>query len=157
MARQAELLQNYIVQANVMADMDDQEPVIITESGGVSAFKGHNMLISAGLGSWMEEVRSGMWDGSIIVIESIDRFSRQNPFVVMGYLSDLSKHNVAIHDVMARIVVNRQNSVMLPIVMMNAQRAFSESKYKSDRISTGWKKIREQAFNNGTIVTNKRP
>lgn len=157
MARQAELLQNYIVQSNVMADMDDPEPVIITESGGVSAFKGHNMLISSGLGSWMEEVRSGMWDGSVLIIESIDRFSRQNPYVVMGYLSDLSNHNVAIHDVMARIVINRQNSMMLPMVMMNAQRAFEESKYKSNRISTGWKKRREQAFNKGTIVTNKRP
>lgn len=41
--------------------------------------------------------------------------------------------------------------------MMNAQRAYDESKYKSDRIRKGWAKKREQAFNKGTIVTNKRP
>ncbi|HCL9697048.1 TPA: recombinase family protein, partial [Escherichia coli] len=45
----------------------------------------------------------------------------------------------------------------LPMVLMNAQRAYDESKYKSDRIRKGWAKKREQAFNKGTIVTNKRP
>ncbi|MEG6412913.1 recombinase family protein, partial [Enterobacter roggenkampii] len=55
------------------------------------------------------------------------------------------------------IVISRSNSKDLPFVMMNAQRAYDESKYKSDRIRKGWAKKREQAFNKGTIVTNKRP
>lgn len=156
-ARQAELLEAYLKRTNILAEMDDPEPVIITESGGVSAFKGHNMLITSGLGAWMQEVRAAMWDGSHLVYENGDRFSRQNPFTVIGYINDLINHNITIHDATMNIIISRQNSAMLPMVLMNAQRAYDESKYKSDRIRKGWAKKREQAFNKGTIVTNKRP
>lgn len=154
-ARQAELLEGYLERTGICAEMDDPAPVVLSDQG-VSAFKGLN--ISEGeLGAWMEQVRNGMWDSSILVVESIDRFSRQNPFDVMGYINALMAHNVAIHDVMANIVISRSNSKDLPFVMMNAQRAYDESKYKSDRIRKGWAKKREQAFNKGTVVTNKRP
>ncbi|HDX8710769.1 TPA: recombinase family protein [Klebsiella michiganensis] len=154
-ARQAELLEGYLERTGICAEMDDPAPVVLSDQG-VSAFKGLN--ISEGeLGAWMEQVRNGMWDSSILVVESIDRFSRQNPFDVMGYINALMAHNVAIHDVMANIVISRSNSKDLPFVMMNAQRAYDESKYKSDRIRKGWAKKREHAFNKGTIVTNKRP
>ena len=154
-ARQAELLESYLERTGICAEMDDPAPVVLSDQG-VSAFKGLN--ISEGeLGAWMEQVRNGMWDSSILVVESIDRFSRQNPFDVMGYINALMAHNVAIHDVMANIVISRSNSKDLPFVMMNAQRAYDESKYKSDRIRKGWAKKREQAFNEGTVVTNKRP
>ncbi|HHA2289785.1 TPA: recombinase family protein [Enterobacter ludwigii] len=156
-ARQAELLEAYLKRTNILGEMDDPEPVIITESGGMSAFKGHNMLITSGLGAWMQEVRASMWDGSHLVYENGDRFSRQNPFTVIGYINDLINHNITIHDATMNIIINRENSAMLPMVLMNAQRAYDESKYKSDRIRKGWAKKREQAFNKGTIVTNKRP
>jgi hypothetical protein len=55
-----------------------------------------------------------VWDSSILVVESIDRFSRQNPFDVMGYINALMAHN-AIHDVMANIVISRSNSKDLPL------------------------------------------
>ncbi|WPO94229.1 recombinase family protein [Buttiauxella sp. HR94] len=157
LARQAELLEAYLKRTNLCAEMDDPEPVVITEQGGVSAFKGHNMELKAGLGSWMQQVRDGMWDGSHLVTESIDRFSRQNPFTVMAYINDLVNHNVSIHDVKMNIVINLENSSLLPMVLMNAERAHMESRYKSDRIRDGWKRKRTNAFNNGTIVTNRRP
>lgn len=70
----------------------------------------------------MGQVRAGMWDDSVLVVENIDRFSRQNPFTVVGYINDLVQHGVSIHDVNALMVISRQNSMMLPIVIMNAQR-----------------------------------
>lgn len=157
LARQAELLEAYLKRTNILAEMDDPEPVIITESGGVSAFKGHNMLITSGLGAWMQEVRAGLWDGSHLVYENGDRFSRQNPFTVIGYINDLINHNISIHDATMNIIISRENSAMLPMVLMNAQRAYDESKFKSTRIRTGWAKKRDNAFSNGTIVTQKRP
>lgn len=155
MARQAELLQEYVERTRILDSMDDPVPVVL-EDGGLSAFKGHNFLHGQ-MGIWMDEVKAGMWDGSILVVENIDRFSRQNPFNVMGYLSELINHSIAIHDVNMNMVISRENSAMLPMVMMNAQRAYDESKFKSTRIRAGWAKKRENAFNNGTIVTNKRP
>ncbi|MGS4680786.1 recombinase family protein [Enterobacter soli] len=155
MSRQAELLEGYLERTGICAAMDDPNPVVLSDKG-VSAFKGLNFS-EGQLGEWMEEVRENKWDGSILVVESTDRFSRLNPFDVMGYINTLMEHNVSIHDVMANIVINRRNSKELPIVMMNAQRAYDESKYKSERIRKGWEKKREQAFSEGTIVTNKRP
>ena len=136
--------------------MDDPEPVIIAELGGSSAFKGLNMS-EGELGRWMDQVRAGMWDDSHLALERIDRFSRENPFTVVGYLAELDRHNITIHDVSLNMLINRSNSAMLPIVTMSAQRAYEKSKIKSGRIRDGWKRKREQAFNQGTIVTNKRP
>jgi len=153
--RQEQTLSAYVQQNNLCADMDELEPVVIADHG-VSAFKGLNMS-EGNLGKWMTQVKDGMWDGSILVLESIDRFSRMNPFTVMGYLSELDKHNITIYDVSLGVRINRANSAMLPIVTMSAQRAYEESKLKSDRIRDGWKRKRTNAFNNGTIVTNKRP
>jgi len=135
--------------------MEDPEATIISDQG-VSAFKGLNMS-EGELGRWMDQVRAGMWDDSHLVMESIDRFSRQNPFTVVAYLSELVNHNITIHDVSLNMLINRTNSAMLPIVTMSAQRAYEESKIKSDRIRDGWRRKRENAFNNGTIITNKRP
>lgn len=154
--RQEQNLQAYVERTNLLAEMDDAEPVIIAETGGISAFKGMNMSVGH-LGKWMDQVRASMWDGSALVLESIDRFSRENPFTVVAYLSELVNHNITIHDVSLNLLINRSNSAMLPIVTMSAQRAYEESKVKSDRIRDGWKRKRENAFNNGTIVTNKRP
>lgn len=153
--RQEQMLNTYIEHTNLLAQMDEPEATIISDQG-VSAFKGLNMS-EGELGRWMEQVRAGMWDDSHLVLESIDRFSRQNPFTVVAYLSELVNHNITIHDVSLNMLINRTNSSMLPIVTMSAQRAYEESKIKSDRIRDGWKRKREQAFNNGTIVTNKRP
>lgn len=155
--RQEQNLNLYVERVKLLDSMDDPEAVILRDQG-VSAFKTNENNFSIGeLGRWMEQVRASMWDGSHLVLESIDRFSRQNPFVVVGYLSELVNHNITIHDVSLNMLINRSNSAMLPIVTMSAQRAYEESKIKSDRIRDGWKRKREQAFNNGTIVTNKRP
>ncbi|MEG5884556.1 recombinase family protein [Enterobacter ludwigii] len=153
--RQADNLEAYVERTNLLSEMEDPEATIISDQG-VSAFKGLNMS-EGELGRWMEQVRAGMWDGSALVLESIDRFSRQNPFTVVAYLSELVNHNITIHDVSLNMLINRTNSAMLPIVTMSAQRAYEESKIKSDRIRDGWRRKRENAFNNGTIVTNKRP
>ena len=153
--RQAENLNLYVERIRLLETMDDPEAVILCDQG-VSAFKGLN--ISEGeMGRWIEQVQSGMWDNSHLVLESIDRFSRQNPFTVVAYISQLVNHNITIHDVSLNLLINRSNSAMLPIVTMSAQRAYEESKIKSDRIRDGWKRKREAAFNHGTIVTNKRP
>lgn len=167
--RQADNLQAYVERMNLLADMDEPEATIISDEG-VSAFKGKARKASKGvkavkggnldegeLGRWMEQVRAGMWDGSALVLESIDRFSRQNPFTVVAYLSEIVNRNITIHDVTLNMLINRSNSAMLPIVTMSSQRAYEESLVKSKRIRDGWRRKRESALNHGTIVTNKRP
>ncbi|HCR1848133.1 TPA: recombinase family protein, partial [Enterobacter roggenkampii] len=81
--RQEQNLNAYIERINLLAEMDDPEATIISDQG-ISAFKGLNMS-EGELGRWMDQVRAGMWDDSHLVLESIDRFSRQNPFQVVGY------------------------------------------------------------------------
>ncbi|NNS06228.1 recombinase family protein [Erwinia sp. JH02] len=155
MQRQADLLDSYLIRTGLCSEMDDPEPIILAD-GGISAFKGHN-LTHGELGQWMEQVRKGMWDDSVLVVENIDRFSRQNPFTVVPWISELIEHGVSIHDVNANMIISYQNSMLLSMVTMNAQRAYDESKYKSIRIRAGWKARRENALKNGSVVTHKRP
>lgn len=153
--RQAELLEQYITSRGILDQMDDQNPVILADPG-LSAWKGHN-ITHGELGQWMEQVASGMWDNSVLIVENLDRFSRQNPFQVLGYINSLVEHGISIHDVNMNMIINHQNSVMLPMVIMNAQRAYDESKYKSMRIGAGWRKKRLAAIDAGTIITRKTP
>lgn len=153
--RQEHNLREYVERNKLCNDMDDPMPVEIHDSG-VSGWKGLNMS-EGNLGRWMKEVRAGMWDSSLLILESIDRFSRENPFTVLGYINELVAHKITIHDTSLNMQINLGNSALLPMVTMSAQRAYEESKIKSDRIRDGWKRKRTNAFNNGTIVTNKSP
>jgi DNA invertase Pin-like site-specific DNA recombinase len=153
--RQGERVLDYATTRNLMNRVDEPEPVVISDNG-LSAFKGLHMS-EGQLGVWFEQARAGRWNGSHLVVESIDRFSRENPFTVVRYLGELVDRNITIHDVSLGLEINRANSGMLGMVTMSAQRAYEESKIKSDRIRDGWKRKRENAFNNGTVVTNKRP
>lgn len=155
MLRQAELLESYLARTNLCAEMDDPEPIVLGDPG-LSAFKGHN-LQHGKLGEWVQQVKAGMWDGSILVLESIDRFSRLNPFEVLDYLTSITERNVVIHDVYDKNIINRKDITALTRALNQADRAFKESQFKSNRISEGWRYKRKEAFANGTIVTKKRP
>ncbi|MGX4990655.1 recombinase family protein [Enterobacter kobei] len=153
--RQEEDLQRFIESKNLLEGMDEPTPTVISDRG-VSAFKGHNMTRGE-LGKWVDQVSRGMWDGSILVVESMDRFSRQNPLIVSRYLSTIVEQNVTIWDKALNIAINLDNSAMLPIIIMSAQRAYEESKVKSDRIRDGKKRKRETSLANGDIITSLRP
>lgn len=155
-SRQETLLRDYVAEKNLLDAMDDPNPVELYDRG-VSGWKGHNLTGQGELGRLIEQIKSGIYDRSIIVTESIDRISRLNPFVVMGYLSMLVEHDVDIHDVSLRMVISKANSHLLPLVTMTSQRAYDESVLKSDRISSGWRAKRINALANGTIITKKRP
>ncbi|WP_347115591.1 recombinase family protein [Leclercia sp. S52] len=123
--RQKEVLREYIKRHNVCDGMDDPEVVEILDES-LSAFKGLNMS-EGQLGKWMDQVRIGMWDGSRLVVESIDRFSRLNPFTVLSYISELVSHKITMIDASNNMWINLANSQLLPIVTMSAQRAYEES------------------------------
>lgn len=107
MERQAKLLEDYLARTKLCDDMDDPEPIVLGDPG-ISAFKGHN-LKHGELGTWVDQVKAGMWDGSILVLESIDRFSRLNPFEVLDYLNSVIERNVSIHDVYDNNIINRRD------------------------------------------------
>lgn len=105
----------------------------------------------------MEEIRKGMWDGSRLVVESTDRFSRLNPFKVLSYINELVSHKITMIDASNNMWINLANSQLLPVVTMSAQRAYEESVIKSRRIADGWRRRRDTAFSENGIVTNKTP
>ncbi|MDU5442495.1 MAG: recombinase family protein [Finegoldia magna] len=153
--RQKEVLREYIKRHNVCDGMDDPEVVEILDES-LSAFKGLNMS-EGQLGKWMDQVRIGMWDGSRLVVESTDRFSRLNPFTVLSYIGELVSHKITMIDASNNMWINLANSQLLPIVTMSAQRAYEESVIKSKRIADGWRRRRDTAFSDKGVVTNKTP
>lgn len=106
MERQAKLLEDYLARTKLCEDMDDPEPIVLGDPG-LSAFKGHNLQHGV-LGTWVYHVKAGMWDGSVLVLESIDRFFRLTPIEVMDYLNSIIVRNVSIHDVYDNNIINRK-------------------------------------------------
>ncbi|HBW7819956.1 TPA: recombinase family protein [Klebsiella aerogenes] len=134
----------------------DQYEIVAMEDKGVSGYDGSNMKeAEAELGKWYKEAITGMYWGSHLVLEAIDRFSRRDPMLAMEDFTTLvNKGGIKVHIVKMNQVINGDN---LPFLSMMMNLAHNESKQKSDRISKGWKRRRQLAIDNGTVITNRTP
>ncbi|HDL8482490.1 TPA: recombinase family protein, partial [Yersinia enterocolitica] len=82
--RQESMLTRYFDDNASCYDFDPNYELIVDR--GVSAFKGHHQRESAGLGGFFKKVRNGEVEkGSVLCVESLDRFSRENPFKCVEY------------------------------------------------------------------------
>jgi len=124
---------------------------------GKSAFKGHHLHDTSGLGKLFSKIEACLVDGTALICESLDRFSRQNPFKVMKYLSLLAEHNIELHDVEQNLVISPKNKMSLTLATIIASRANEESTIKSKRIKSGWSKRREKAKSLGQYMIKNTP
>ncbi|MDI7893028.1 recombinase family protein, partial [Salmonella enterica subsp. enterica serovar Anatum] len=121
---------------------------------GISGYDGSNMR-DGELGKWYKDAITGMYWGSHLVLEAIDRFSRRDPMLAMEDFTVLvNKGGIKVHIVKFNTFINGDN---LPMLSMMMNLAHSESKQKSDRISKGWQRRRRMALDNGTAITARTP
>ncbi|MBL0601337.1 recombinase family protein [Aeromonas veronii] len=125
---------------------------------GVSAFRGANMMEGA-LGRFLEAVKSGVIEqGSYLLVESVDRLSRQAVEEALGQFLGLINAGVVVVTLDDKAVyrkgqVETQN-LLLSIMFM--VRANNESETKSDRSREAWEKGRKQARENNKVMKNSR-
>ncbi|MCF5901641.1 recombinase family protein [Aeromonas veronii] len=125
---------------------------------GTSAFRGANMTEGA-LGRFFDAVKSGQIEqGSYLLVESVDRLSRQAVVAALSQFLALISAGIVIVTLDDKAVycsekVETQN-LLLSIMFM--VRANNESETKSDRSREAWDKGRKQARDNNQVMKNSR-
>jgi DNA invertase Pin-like site-specific DNA recombinase len=116
---------------------------------GRSAFKGSNLKEDAALRKILDEIAAGtIASGSILIVENLDRISRQGPNLVRQVLARVTDNGVEIHilNINQMLKKNWENDFGQSVVVDNElQRAWKESLYKSDRIGRAWKAKKDNA------------
>lgn len=154
--RQESLLIKYFEDNAPVQDFDPDYELIIDE--GRSAFKAEHLHESAGLGRFFKRVNDGdIAKGSVLIVESLDRFSRENPFKCVEYISQLDRAQIELHDVEKRLIISRKHSNSLTFATMIAERSYEESCLKSTRIRKGWDKRRKKAKDEGQYMIRNCP
>ena len=116
---------------------------------GVSAFRGRNKAEGM-LGEFLALVRSGdIAEGSYLLVENLDRVSRENALDALDALKDIAKEGITVvtlNDGRAYTHESlRQNPVDLMIAVMVFMRANDESATKAKRLREAWGAKRAKA------------
>jgi DNA invertase Pin-like site-specific DNA recombinase len=128
---------------------------------GRSAFKGGNLKEDGALRKILDEIAAGtIATGSILIVENLDRISRQGPKLARQVLARITDHDVEIHilNITQNLKRNWENDFGQSVVVDNElQRAWKESLCKSDRIGRAWQSKREKAAATGKAITENCP
>jgi len=110
---------------------------------GISAYRGRNHQ-EGELADFISSIKSGKIDpqNTVLLIESFDRFSRQNPFIAFQKLSEfinLGLEIVTIIDEQHYSLKSIQNNIGLLYTAVGVlSRAHEESRIKGERLSSVW-------------------
>ena len=121
---------------------------------GVSGFTGQNRK-EGDLRKFIEAVDTGRIEaGSILLIENMDRFSREDPLDVLVAMRDLQQKGIKI------IILDKDSEVKLKsydsiMPWLESLRANEESKRKSQLLSSAWAKKKANASKK--IITRRVP
>lgn len=133
----------------------------IIEDLGRSAWTGTHL--SAGeLGRFADRVRSGeVGAGSVLVVEKLDRLSRQETRTTLRWMEDLCAAGLTIATVDGSRIYDdrglRADLMGVFEILMRAKLANDESQQKSERVLDRIRRNMERAQETGEIITTKAP
>lgn len=130
---------------------------------GVSAYRGKNLSkTGSALGRFIELAKSPgspIERGSILLIESLDRFSRQKALVAAHVFQEIIDAGLRVVILNPETIVDENNisntGVVVPLII-GMQIAHESSLDKSSRIGAVWRAKRERA-QRGEIISGRRP
>lgn len=127
---------------------------------GVSAFKGKNRENpdTHALAAFLDAVRTGRVPrGSYLVVESLDRLSREKIRPALTLLLNLIECGIKVVQLLPAEVVYDEDVEPMQLLMavMELNRGHSESKVKSERVGAAWAKKQREAGER--IVTKRLP
>ncbi len=127
---------------------------------GVSAFRGKNKNTGA-LGKFIQCVQNGtVPKGSILMLENLDRFSREQAFDAATVFNALVKAGIAILVLDPEQLIDESNIGKMEVVMptiISMLLSNEESRKKSERSIFNWQKRRESARNEGKPIAGHCP
>lgn len=141
------------------AENNNLELVETIQDIGVSAFKGLNVKEGA-LGAFLQACQDHLIEGgSYLLVESLDRISRENPYDAFIKFTGIINLGVTIVTLSDNQKYTRDslsgNYNQILIALMSMSRANEESEIKSQRLSAAWIRKRENV--NNKKITSKCP
>ena len=114
---------------------------------GLSAHDGSHVA-KGKFGEFMAALKAGtIPKGSALLVENLDRLSRQTPVEALGQLIDLVNYGIEVHTIFDRQIYSLQSMAQpaqLFISLAGIIKAHGESKDKAERLSRAWKGKREK-------------
>jgi DNA invertase Pin-like site-specific DNA recombinase len=127
---------------------------------GRSAYHGRHRQRGGALATFLAEVEHGRIPSeSILIIENLDRLSRENPWDAVPLLCGLVNSGVSVATLSPSEMVFERGSDLTALVLAVVEfgRGHSESKSKAVRMNHVWEEKRRAAREEGTILTRKLP
>jgi DNA invertase Pin-like site-specific DNA recombinase len=124
----------------------------------ISAFRGKHRK-KGNLAAFVKKIQSGeVKPGSALIVESLDRLSREEPEEALFFLLELVRAGIEIHATLDRSVYRRgeMDEMRLFNAILIHSRSSQESKRKSERLSQIAAQNREKA-RSGQCITTKAP
>ncbi|MER9371497.1 recombinase family protein [Mesorhizobium sp. M0491] len=118
-------------------------PEHIMTDAGLSAYKGKNVSEGA-LGAFLKAVQEGRFPaGTILLVENLDRLSRQHPMVAMNLLHQIVEAGIVVVTLGDRSVEYRKPLTMGDMfnAIIDLSNAHVESEKKQFRSTRNWEKI----------------
>lgn len=125
---------------------------------GVSAFKGLNATPHHELGKFIAEATRGVIRrGDCLVVENLDRISRQDPWAAISLVNDLRQLGIHVGrlDVMKLLRCDSTDIGDFFGTAAEFSRGHSESAAKSMRNGAAWRRKREEARESGALITRR--
>jgi DNA invertase Pin-like site-specific DNA recombinase len=137
-------------------ELDEQ---LTYEDLGVSAFRGRN-VDHGQLGEFLRAIRDGLVaPGSILLVESLDRLSRQAARRALRALEDIVDAGVTVVslDTNREYTAESLNGIDIVEFVLRATLAYDESVKKQARLRQAWIGKREHVLNEGGALTARGP
>lgn len=158
---QGDSLRRQLQQTRAYAKKHNLELVEDYDDIGVSAFRGRNAEQGA-LRRFLDAVQTGeIPQGSHLVIESMDRLTRQTAMTAVALMSEIIDAGITIVTLDNQVSYSAEsvatNQANLFIAIGEIMRAHEESRRKSNLLSHAWSEKRKQLRESGTIITARVP
>ena len=127
---------------------------------GVSAFRGKHRDPTSALGAFLTRVRQGeIAKGSFLLVESLDRLSREQVSVALRLFLDLLGAGIRIVTLVDGYEYQGDALDIAPLVMsiVSMSRAHEESALKSRRVGDAWARKRVKAVEQRQAMTSRCP
>jgi DNA invertase Pin-like site-specific DNA recombinase len=127
---------------------------------GRSAYHGRHRDDKAALGQFLECVREGRVPrGSFLVIENLDRLSREDERTALRLWLDILDAGINIVQLHPETVFRHERSEMVDIIraIIELSRGHSESRMKSVRSLANWAEAVRLAREEGRVITGRLP
>jgi DNA invertase Pin-like site-specific DNA recombinase len=151
LARQTQATKDYCLANNL--DLIDELADI-----GVSGYSGANTSRGQ-LGVFFEALRKGeIAPNTVLIVESLDRLSRQDPLTAMGQFTEMLSYGIELHTLFDRQIYSKEsigtNAGQLFLSIGAMVRAHEESATKSKRLKAVWSSKKNDQTR---IVTSQVP